>query len=66
VKQPWATVTDVTGRGFVPDSSDFGKVRQRGKYEAHNLDEGNRFFNDNKKIYDTYGPLSKTHQSGFH
>ena len=56
VKYPWASVSDVSGRGFKPDSSDFGQQRKkRNQGTGHNLDEGNRFFTDNKSIYDNYG-----------
>jgi len=50
-------VSDVSGRGFKPNTSDFGQVRTRRNEEGrHNLDDGNRFFNDNKKIYETFNP----------
>ena len=54
-KEDWAAVTDMTGRGYVDRSSGFpGASYKKKNTDARNLDTGNRFFEDNRRIYETY------------
>lgn len=51
----WASITDMSGRGFVKDESTLtkGMIRPRETIRiSKDLDHGNRFFDDNRKILD--------------
>lgn len=52
----WATVTDMTGRGYKQGRPISSSSRQN---VITSLDSGNRFFDDNMRIYKTYGTPSK-------
>lgn len=62
-KQPaWTGVSDMTGRGFVREDSTLtkGMVRPRETIKSpENLDQGNRFFSDNKRILNQYYPRTQ-------
>jgi len=45
----------MSGRGFAASQSTLGGKKHQRKSSKINLDQGNRFFDDNKKIYETYG-----------
>lgn len=51
--QPWTSISDMSGRGFIRDDStltkDFKKPRETIR-APQNLDNANRFFSDNKRI----------------
>lgn len=66
-QEQWHSVTDMSGRGFKQAHSTLGQGKNsRSKVRtAADLDQGNRFFTDNKRIYETYGSLRKSYQDGF-
>ena len=65
----WTGVSDMTGRGFKPTSTGFTfqTVRRRQGPRASSssgcgvitLDVDNRFFADNKRLYEKYGSVKK-------
>ena len=50
----WHKITDVSGRGFPAGGNPFSRAKSASKRGAPNLDNNNRFFSDNRKIYDSY------------
>ena len=59
----WATVTDMTGRGYKNTGVyQYQTVRDKRachRVNAGSLDQGNRFFDDNKRLYQIYGSSAK-------
>jgi hypothetical protein len=52
-KQQWHSVTDMSGRGFNQGGNSRSRLGRNGIRQY--LDENNRYFDDNRKIYQTYG-----------
>eukprot|EP00347_Sterkiella_histriomuscorum_P010243 403377042 len=63
-KEQWQSVTDMSGRGFHPNQSTLTKGFVNSSRVAVNLDQNNRFFTDNLKIYETYGQLRRSQVQG--
>jgi len=53
----WVGVTDMTGRGFKSKASPFDYSVAKQQVTACSLDANNRYFLDNKRIFETYGTL---------
>ncbi|CDW81784.1 UNKNOWN [Stylonychia lemnae] len=64
-KEQWQSVTDMSGRGFTANQSSLGGKKHVRNQSKINLDQDNRFFDDNKRIYETYGTLRRTYQGGY-
>ena len=53
----WVGVTDMTGRGFASKVSPFDYSVAKQQVTACTLDANNRYFLDNKRIFETYGTI---------